>query len=46
MILLLVFEAPQKDGLVGLVPALPAVRAFHRFPTYAPPTFHLLLRAE
>ena len=43
---LLVFQAPLQDGLVRLVPALPRVRAFHRFPMYAPAPFHRLLRAE
>src|SRR5687767_8550714 len=43
---LLVFEAPPQDGLVRPIPALPPIRAFHRFPTYVPPTFHRLLRAE
>src|SRR5687768_365879 len=42
----LVFKAPPQDGLVRLVPSAPGIRAFHRFPTHVPLTFHRLLRAE
>src|SRR4051794_28582156 len=42
----LVFEAPLQDGLVRSVPALPPIRAYHRFAVYVPLTFHHLLRAE
>ena len=42
----LVFQAPAQDGLLGPIPALPPIRALHRFPMYVPMTFHRLLRAS
>src|SRR5919199_3419529 len=46
MTLLLVCEAPPQQGLVRSVPTTLGVRSFHRFPAYAPLTFHRFLRAE
>src|SRR5215203_245429 len=46
MTLLLVFEAPVQEGLVGSVPATLGVRSFHRLPAYVPLTSHRFLRAE